>query len=218
MAKKKSTKSNKPKFKFRELKLSNQQKLVLGSFLVLLGILLFIAFFSFLFTGKVDQSTLIEFTSREVKPENWLNKTGAWISDFFIHRGFGIASFIFAGLIFLSGAFVLSNSSLKKLRRHWFWGLLIITWFSILFGFFTEHVDFLGGTIGFEINSYLQDYLGKIGTTLLLIFLLITYLAIRFKVTAETFKNLFQKASNDIKKEFKPSNEDVVNPLEIGRA
>ncbi|HLV15330.1 MAG TPA: DNA translocase FtsK [Xanthomarina sp.] len=214
MAKKKSTKSNKPKFKFRELKLSNQQKLVLGSFLVLLGILLFIAFFSFLFTGKVDQSTLTEFTSREVKPENWLNKTGAWISDFFIHRGFGIASFIFAGLIFLSGAFVLSNSSLKKLRRHWFWGLLIITWFSILFGFFTEHVDFLGGTIGFEINSYLQDYLGKIGTTLLLIFLLITYLAIRFKVTAETFKNLFQKASNDIKKEFKPSNEDVVNPLD----
>src|SRR5690606_41083769 len=97
MAKKKTNKSTKPKLKAPSLKLSNQQKLLLGSFLVLLGILLFIAFFSFLFTGKVDQSTLTEFTSREVKPENWLNKTGAWISDFFIHRGFVIASFIFAG-------------------------------------------------------------------------------------------------------------------------
>ena len=214
MAKKKTNKSTKPKLKAPSLKLSSQQKLVLGSFLALLGILLFIAFLSFLFTGKVDQNTLTEFTSREVKPENWLNKTGAWISDLFIERGFGIASFIFAGLIFISGVFVLTNSNLKKLGRHWFWGLLIIIWFSILFGFFTEHLDILGGTIGFEINSYLQDYLGIIGTSLLLVFLLITYLAIRFRVTAETFGNIFQKATKDIKQEFKPSNEDVFIPID----
>ncbi|HLV37912.1 DNA translocase FtsK [Xanthomarina sp.] len=214
MAKKKTNKSTKPKLKAPSLKLSSQQKLVLGSFLALLGILLFIAFLSFLFTGKVDQNTLTEFTSREVKPENWLNKTGAWISDLFIQRGFGIASFIFAGLIFISGVFVLTNSNLKKLGRHWFWGLLIIIWFSILFGFFTEHLDILGGTIGFEINSYLQDYLGIIGTSLLLVFLLITYLAIRFRVTAETFGNIFQKATKDIKQEFKPSNEDVFIPID----
>src|SRR5690606_11060847 len=133
---------------------------------------------------------------------------------FFIQRGFGLASFIFAGLIFLSGVFVLTNSNLKKLGRHWFWGLLIIIWFSILFGFFTEQLDILGGTIGFEINSYLQDYLGIIGTSLLLVFLLITYLAIRFRVTAETFGNIFQKATKDIKQEFKPSNEDVFIPID----
>src|SRR5690554_365229 len=214
MAKKKTNKSTKPKLKAPSLKLSSQQKLVLGSFLALLGILLFIAFLSFLFTGKVDQNTLTEFTSREVKPENWLNKTGAWISDLFIERGFGIASFIFAGLIFISGVFVLTNSNLKKLGRHWFWGLLIIIWFSILFGFFTEQLDILGGTIGFEINSYLQDYLGIIGTSLLLVFLLIFYLAIRFRVTAQTFGNIFQKATKDIKQEFKPSDEDVIIPID----
>ena len=43
----------------------------------------------------------------------------------------------------------------------------------------------------------------------------ITYLAIRFKVTAETFKNLFQKASKNIKNEFKESDkEDVIIPVD----
>ncbi|MEO8933544.1 MAG: DNA translocase FtsK 4TM domain-containing protein, partial [Xanthomarina sp.] len=194
--------------------MSDQQKLVLGSFLIIMGILLFIAFVSFIFTGKADQSTLTEFTSRDVKPENWLNKTGAWISDLFIHRGFGIASFIFAGLIFLSGISVLFNTSLNKLRRSWFWGVLIVIWLSVFFGFFTEYLDVLGGTIGFEINSYLKDYLGIIGTSLLLVFLLITYLAIRFRLTAQTFKNLFHRASKDIKQEFKASEEDISIPID----
>ncbi|MCB0389129.1 MAG: DNA translocase FtsK, partial [Winogradskyella sp.] len=216
MAKKKTktTNSSKPKLKVPSFKLTNQQKLVLGSFLVLLGLLLFIAFVSFLFTGKADQSTLTEFTSRDVKPQNWLNKTGAWLSDFFIQRGFGIASFIFAGLIFLSGVFVLTNSSTKKLRKHWFWGTLIVIWLAIFFGFFTEKLDILGGTIGFEMNLFLQDYLGKIGTSLLLVFFLITYLAIRFKVTADTFKNLFQRASKDIKNEFNTATDDVTVPID----
>ncbi len=216
MAKKKTktTNSSKPNLKVPSFKLTNQQKLVLGSFLVLLGLLLFIAFVSFLFTGKADQSTLTEFTSRDVKPQNWLNKTGAWLSDFFIQRGFGIASFIFAGLIFLSGVFVLTNSSTKKLRKHWFWGTLIVIWLAIFFGFFTEKLDILGGTIGFEMNLFLQDYLGKIGTSLLLVFFLITYLAIRFKVTADTFKNLFQRASKDIKNEFNTVTDDVTVPID----
>ena len=35
-------------------KLSSQQKLIFGSLLIIIGILLFIAFLSFFFTGKVD--------------------------------------------------------------------------------------------------------------------------------------------------------------------
>ena len=214
MAKKKTTKTSKPKLKAPKFKLSSQQRLVLGSFLVISGILLFIAFVSFIFTGKADQSTLAEFTSREIKPENWLNKTGAWVSDLFIHRGFGLASFIFPVLIFLSGLFVIFSFNLKKLRRHWFWSILIIIWLSILFGFFTEHLDILGGTIGFELNSYLQDYLGKIGTSLLLVFLLITYLAIRFGISVDSFKNIFQRASKDIKDELNSSDEEFTTPID----
>ena len=214
MAKSKTKKSPKKKLKIPSLKLSSQQKLVFGSFLVILGLLLFIAFISFLFTGEADQSTISNFSSRAVKSENWLNKSGAWVSDFFIQRGFGVSSFIFSGLIFLSGVYVLINMNKVKLRKHWFWGIIIIIWISILLGFFANKNDILGGTIGFEINSFLQDYIGKIGVSLLLVFGLITYLAIRFKVTFDSIIKLFKSAKKDLKDELSNMKEDIVVPFD----
>ena len=213
-SKTKTKKTPKPKFKFKSFKLSNQQKLILGSFLVIFGILLCIAFVSFFFTGDADQSTISNFTSRKTKADNWLNKSGAWLSDFFIQRGFGVSSFIFSGLIFLSGIYVLLDSSRSKLRKHWFWGILTIVWVSVFFGFFTNYNDTLGGTIGFETNSFLQDYLGKIGTSLLLLFTLITFLAVRFKITTESFAKLFKSAKKDLKNEFSHDDENLNVPLD----
>ncbi len=215
MAKKKNdTKTSNKKIKMPSFKLSNQQKLVFGSFLAFFGILLFIAFISFFFTGEADQSTLSDFASRDVKSENWLSKSGAWLSDLFIQRGFGIASFIFAGLIFISGIYVLLNLSRANLAKHWFWGILTAIWLSILFGFFGNSYGILGGTIGFEVNTYLQDYIGKIGTSLLLLFGLITYLATRYKVTFESFTNLFKSAKAGLKDDFEQTNDDVIIPLD----
>ena len=202
-AKKTSKTKNKPRFKKPDFTLNNQQKLVFGSFLVILGILLFTAFLSFIFTGKADQSAISEFTTRDVEAQNWLSKVGAWLSDVFIQRGFGIAAFIFSGLTFLSGIFVLMDLSKTKLRTHWFWGTLIVIWFSVLFGFFTSKNDILSGTVGYEINTFFQDYIGKIGTVLLLVFAFITYLAVRFKFTPQRIASLFNKAKAEIKDDLK---------------
>jgi len=227
-AKKTSKTKNKPRFKKPDFTLNNQQKLVFGSFLIILGILFFTAFLSFIFTGKADQSAISEFTSRDVKTQNWLSKLGAWLSNVFIQRGFGIASFIFSGLTFLSGIFVLIDLSKTKLRRHWFWGTLIVIWFSVLFGFFTSKNDILSGTIGFEINTFLQDYIGKLGTVLLLVFAFITYLAIRFKYTPQRIASLFNKAKaeikDDLKEDFTPIDnshseeaEDIKSAFEVNK-
>ena len=194
MAKKKRAAKSNRKLSFA---LSNQQKLVLGSLLLILGILLFIAFLSHFFTGEADH-----FTPKNVETKNWLGKVGAWASKLFIHRGFGIASFIFSGLIFISGIYILLNINKTRLGRHWFWGTLIVIWISILFGFLANNNPLLGGTIGFEMNDLLQDYIGKIGTALLLVLGLITYLAIRLKVTAQQFGKLFKSAEKEIKSEF----------------
>jgi len=213
-SKPKAKKAPRKKLKSPSFKLSSQQKLVFGSFLVITGLLLFIAFVSFLFTGEADQSTLSDFATRDVKTENWLSKSGAWLSDFFIQRGFGIASFIFSGLIFLSGVYVLMNINKAKLMKHWFWGIIIIIWLSVLLGFFGNKNDILGGTIGFESNNFLQDYIGKIGTLLLLLFGLITYLAIRFKVTFESLTRVFKSAKKDIKDDLSELKEDIVVPFD----
>lgn len=197
-------KIKKPARKF-EIKLSSQQKLIFGSLLIILGVLLFISFLSFFFTGKIDQSTISEIGTREVVAENWLNKLGAWVSDFFIMKGFGVSAFIFAGLIFLSGIYVALNIDKSRLRSHWIWGTLIAIWLSISFGFFSHKYDVLGGTIGFEMNTFFQDYIGIIGTALLLLFGLIIYAAIRFRVTGESIVNVFKSAKNNIKEDFKRS-------------
>lgn len=201
--KKKNTNKTKAKskttFKKPSLKLSNQQKLIFGSLLIIIGVLLFISFLSFIFTGKEDQSVLNNFPERSDEYKNWASQLGAWVSELFITKGFGIPSFIFSGLIFLSGIYVTLDLKKAKLRKHWIWGTLIVVWLSIFFGFFTHKYDLLGGTIGFEMNHFFQDYIGKIGTILLLLFGLIAYLALRFKVTGDTFVGLFNRAKKDLK-------------------
>ncbi|WCO02921.1 DNA translocase FtsK [Psychroserpens ponticola] len=221
MAKKKTKTKSKakatPKLKKPSFKLSSQQKLIFGSLLIILGVLLFIAFLSFFFTGQTDQSTLTEFSSRDVETKNWLNKLGAWVSDLFINKAFGVSSFIFSGLLFLSGVYVALDINKSKLLKHWIWGTLIAIWLSVFFGFFAHKYDSLGGTIGFEMNSFFQDYMGKIGTVLLLVFILIIYLAIRFKVTGESIVALFKRANKELKDEInsvKTANEDNIVPLD----
>ena len=206
--KKKTTTKAAPKtktkraFKKPSLKLTSQQKLIFGSFLIILGALLFISFLSFVFTGKEDQSVLHNFPERSNEYKNWASQLGAWVSEFFITKGFGLPSFIFAGLLFLSGVYVTLNLNKIKLRKHWIWGTLIVIWLSVLFGFFTHKYDLLGGTIGFEMNQFFQDYIGKIGIILLLAFGLIAYLAIRFKVTGESIAASFNRAKSSIKEDW----------------
>lgn len=205
-----ASKNNKPSRKFG-IKLSSQQKLIFGSLLAICGILLFIAFLSFFFTGNADQSTLTELGSREVIAENWLNKLGAWVSHFFIVDGFGISSFIFAGLIFISGIYVILDLNKANLRNRWIWGTLIAIWISIFFGFFSHKYDALGGVIGFEMNSFFQDYMGIIGTALLLLFGLIVFVAIKFQVTGESIVKLFKSAKKDIRSDFESDTESITS-------
>ena len=215
--KKKTTAKPKTKRKPISFKLSSQQKLIVGSLLIILGVLLFISFVSFLFTGKEDQSILAEFPSRQVDAKNWASQFGAKLSEWFITKGFGLPSFIFSGLLFLSGVYITLNLNLVKLRKHWIWGTLIVIWLSIFLGFFTHKFDILGGVIGYEMNHFFQDYIGKIGTALLLAFGLITYLAIRFKMTGDTFVNLFKRARKDISSDFNSEEqniEDSVVPID----
>ncbi len=205
MAKKKPVKKTQktprvPKFKKPDFTLTRQHKIVLGSLLMLFAVALFIAFISFFFTWEVDQSELGELT-RASETQNWMQKFGANISYFFIYKGFGIASLIFAALLFLSGL-TLFLSSERKLFNNWFWGSIVVIWLSIFLGFFFSSSPLLGGTIGFEMNSFLQDYVGKIGVALILLFGAITYAVLRLKLTPENVMEYFNKRKEEIKEDF----------------
>ena len=93
---------------------------------MLFGLALVVSFISFLFNWKTDQSSLSEFNNRSIEAKNWLSKFGALISDFFIYKGFGVASFSLAVLTTVSGIHLFFGYSLKKLSSYWFWGILVM--------------------------------------------------------------------------------------------
>lgn len=201
--KKASQKPKQPRFTKPSFTLSPKNKIILGSFLVLFGLALLIAFISFLFNWQADQSVLGQLGDREVKTQNLLSKFGAGISNFFIYEGFGIAAFALAILTITSGIYFFFNLNKQALKNFWFWGVLVMIWLSVFFGFFAPSNSLLGGTVGYEMNDYLQDYLGFTGTVLLLTFLLVVYMVARLKLTPEKILIYFRNTKKDIKEDFK---------------
>ncbi|MCI4443400.1 MAG: DNA translocase FtsK [Lentimicrobium sp.] len=178
---------------------TKQHKIVLGSLLVLFSIALLLAFISFYIYGQVDQSAVNQLADRNETVQNWLGKFGAFLADLIVYRGFGLASFLFVKLFFLTGMFLILDISLKKLKNIWFWDLFVVIILSVSFGFFATSLPELGGTIGYELNLFAQDYIGKTGTLLVLAFGLILYLIFKIKVSPEKIKSFFESTKKEIK-------------------
>jgi len=187
----------------RSFKMSKQQRFVLGCLLVLFSIALLVAFISFYVNGQWqnDQSVVNQIGDRTEVAENWLGKFGAYLADLIIYRGFGLASFIFVRLFFLTGMFLALELSTQKLKNTWFWDIFAIIIVSILFGFFATSAPELGGTIGYELNLFLQDYIGKTGTLLTLLFGLIIYLIFKIKLSPEKIQSYFDSTKKEFKSE-----------------
>ena len=179
-------------------RITRQHKLLLGSLLVLLSIALLVAFISFFVFNHQDQSALTTLANRGEKVNNWLGKFGAITADFFIYKGFGVASFLFVKLFFLTGAFLALDISLNKLKSIWFWDLFALVLISIVFGFFATSLPELGGTVGYEMNLFFQDYVGKVGTLLILAFGIIIYLIFKIKISPDTFKAFFERNKKEL--------------------
>ena len=198
-------------------KLNSSQKLFIGSTLIVISFVLLISFSSYFFSGNSDQSTLIQFTNKDVSPENWMSKVGAFLADLFLHKGFGISSYIICFLTFISGLFVLLDSNKAKLTKHWFWGILIMVWISLLFGLINLETGKFSGIVGFESNLFLKSYIGNIGTSFLLLLSAIFYLTFRLKVGVDSFKSWFTFKSKKQDENFITNLDDIESqePVDI---
>jgi S-DNA-T family DNA segregation ATPase FtsK/SpoIIIE len=179
--------------------LTKQHKIALGSLFILFSVALLVAFISFFLYGKEDQSSISELTNRSETVQNWLGKFGAFLSDLIVYEGFGLASFLFVRLFFLTGIFLILGISANRLKGIWFWDLFAVIVLSVLFGFFATSVPELGGTVGYELNLFLQDYIGKTGTLLILIFGLIIYVIFKLKLSPERIQSFFENTKKEIK-------------------
>lgn len=198
---KKEPKEKDPNQELKILKTKKQYRMLFGFVLVLTSIAFLVSFISFFLHGQADQSSVDALTDRSESAQNWLGKFGAYIADLFIYRGFGVAAFLLVKLLFLSGAFLILDLPIRKLKNTWFWDLFALIIVSILFGFFADNLPELGGTVGYEMNLFLQDYIGKTGTVLVLVFSIIVYMIFKIKVSPDAIKSFFEKKHKEIKED-----------------
>jgi S-DNA-T family DNA segregation ATPase FtsK/SpoIIIE len=158
---------------------------IFGLTLLLFGVYLVIAFTSFAFTWEVDQDKVLgDLFSSDVRVENWLGKFGAFISYVFIYKWFGISSYIFAFLAFVTGLRITFNLNLLNLNRTYLFSLFFLVFCSITFAyFFSDLLFYLGGAFGYTMSNKLTATLGSIGAGVFLVFALLVFLVAAFNIS-----------------------------------
>jgi S-DNA-T family DNA segregation ATPase FtsK/SpoIIIE len=158
---------------------------IFGLTLLLFAVYLAIAFTSFAFTWEIDQDKVLgDLFSPEVQVQNWLGKFGAFISYVFIYKWFGIPSYIFAFLAFITGLRITFNLNLLNLSKTYLFSFFFLVYCSITFAyFFSDAVFYLGGAFGYTMSNKLNAIFGSIGTGVLLVFALVVFLVAAFNIS-----------------------------------
>ena len=159
---------------------------ILGAFFLLTAFLMFIGFTSYLFTWQDDQAKVFKgfrilLPKNEEPMSNMLGASGAYFSDMFIRRGFGIASYLFCTLFFVAGINLFFGRRLFSLSRNIKYVVLGLLVISISASFVMKGDGFpWGGAVGDLGNNWLQQLIGKIGTAAVLIVTCFAYAIWRF--------------------------------------
>ncbi len=149
---------------------------LIGSFLVLLSLYICIALISYIFTWKADQDTVLKFSwelmgQSDLKVENWLGRLGAFTSHAMFYWGFGLASFAFVYLAGRFGLLLVARKPLTNFFSRLKYVALGIVFTSLVLEFIFHNSSFSwGGAFGESTSFWLENFLGKVGLFLFLLF------------------------------------------------
>jgi DNA segregation ATPase FtsK/SpoIIIE, S-DNA-T family len=231
-----STKQKKPSSKngnknarhpFKSLKEGFQNyklRFIAGLLTVAVSLFLTLAFFSFFQSGYADRSKFdLPFTNlltdSSIKVENITGKLGAWMADTLVNDWFGLASFSIIFLLFVGGLRLL-GARILPFKKTFFHAALITIWLSVTLGFFfLDSLDdkylLLGGAHGLHVSTWLTASIGWIGTLILIVLILLSYMAVNF----EWFIPMLKKGARVgplVDLPFKKEKEDQVATSETG--
>src|SRR5690606_1371943 len=168
---------------------------------LILSVYFLIAFISYLFTWKEDQSYVSAanggwhtlFKTREELAlagvedpviQNWMGKFGALLAHQFIYKWFGIASFLFVGILFIVGYRLLLKVKILSMWKVLGYALFSLVFLSItlgfIHGFVNDYPHFLEGEFGFWSNRLLEAQIGTAGVAGLLVFTILTVFIILY--------------------------------------
>ena len=170
-------KENKINKLFSKLKIEDDRiKKILGFLLLFSSLYLVIVFISYLINGHIDQDKLGLYTS---DISNFGGVFGHRISNLFLFHWFGISSFILPILLFNWGLLLVFEKKIFSVFKGFGIGIVLICWISLFFGFFTSP-SILSGVFGNEMNDFLDEQIGKVGTGFFLFLSLLIYIIFKF--------------------------------------
>lgn len=183
---------------------------IFGLTLLLFSVYLAIAFTSFIFTWEADQDKVMgDLFSPDVRVNNWLGKAGALLSHVFVHKWFGLASYLFAFITFLTGLRITFNLELLNLRKSYIFSFFALIFCSVTLGYvFSDTLFYLGGAFGYTMSSKLNSVLGFIGTGVLLCFTFVVFLVAAFNISLD-----LSKREKPVEEEEKETEEKQIMPL-----
>lgn len=154
----------------KELLKDERTHKIAGSICLLLAILFFVAFTSYLFTWEEDQSQIKDWGWRllkgtDVKATNLMGTFGAFISHFFIFKGFGVASYLICTFFFIIGINLFFGKKVFSVIRNIKYLVIGLPLLSISAAVLMQGNPFpWGGGVGDMCRDYLYNIIGKFGT------------------------------------------------------
>ncbi len=175
---------------------------IAGAFFILFSLFLFVAFTSHIINlsqFETDQDILQSsswkwFKANNVRgASNMMGYFGAWFSHLFIHKWFGIASYILLFTVFTLGTRLLFNWQLHPMTKILRYSFFIIVWISLLMGFIF-HSDnlFMGGGFGYFGYMWLKSLIGSVGTGIFLFLYGLAFMIIVYNIDLKFKKGLVQ--------------------------
>jgi S-DNA-T family DNA segregation ATPase FtsK/SpoIIIE len=159
---------------------------IMGTILLLMAFLFFIAFTSYLFTWQEDQDKVFLhgyklLLGTDAKVSNLLGTFGAFISHFFIYKGFGVASYFLCSFFFVSGSNLFFGKKIFSVRRNIKYvitGLIIVSASAAVL--MNGKVFPWGGAVGNMLRDWMYKTIGEVGTLAVLAVAILVYIIWRF--------------------------------------
>lgn len=165
---------------------------------------MFVAFTSYLFTWQQDQSKVFKgakilLPSHDEQVANMLGAAGAYFSDLFFRKGFGVAAYLFCTFFFIVGINLFLGRRVFSLGRNIKYLIIGLPVISVAAAFIMQGNSFpWGGAAGDMMSDWLQQVIGKVGTAAVLLVAALSYIIWRFNpVFSAPKKNLQQEINKN---------------------
>lgn len=193
--------------KFKLVMTDERLHKITGLTLILLSVFMLIAFTSFFFTWTADNDKVAGswwdlLATSSIKVDNWLGKFGAIWSHLMIQKWFGVSAFVFVVVSFVAGFKILFKVELLPMIKTLKYSFFAFFFVAAILGYTLSSngkLLFLAGSLGFQMNLWMQSLLGSAGTGLFLAFAALSFIVavfnIGFKLPSFLQKN--EQASKD---------------------